>query len=413
MKVYLYGNTLNCAFDLTKLLRAKGVDAEVFLDRTSDHDQDYPWWDDKSLSPENLPPWVHYYPVFPNFLFPTGQTKQMIEDFSKGDVALVSCNGPILAMKSKIPFVFYSIGGDLNMIDIKDDFKSLLFNTYSFGFKIKKLLKILTYSQLQARAIKFHANRVICYMGYQYLQYVVGQNIQDKTVKLTYPKDIINYSTGVDEELNQQYKKYDFVFFMVARHSWKSVWNDMKGNNKFIRAFARFVKETSPNVRLLMVNKGIDLLASKALVKELQIEEYVEWLDDMPRYQLKKYQALPNIVMVDSFWHDQWYERYAFDKEQVRTGFGLGAVESLSSKSLLMTSFNDQEFYGGETPPILNAFTEEEIYHRLQALSKMSRVEIDTMKQAGYDFIFKWNEQTHIIDTHLKILREVYEESVV
>jgi hypothetical protein len=90
----------------------------------------------------------------------------------------------------------------------------------------------------------------------------------------------------------------------------------------------------------------------------------------------------------------------------------LGAVESLSSKSLLITSFNDQEFYNGETPPVLNAFSEQEIYQRLSELSEMSAEEISQMKQAGYDFIFKWNEQSHVIDTHIAILKEVYEKNV-
>ncbi len=412
MKVYLYGNTLNCGYDLTKILRQKGIDAELFLDRSSPLEQDFPWWDDKSLSPDNLPAWVHYYPIFPNFIYPTGQTKQMIEDFSKGDVALVCSYGPIIAMKSKIPFVFYSVGSDLNMIDFKDDFKALLFNTYSLKLKIKKFIKILTFGRMQAKALKSAADRIICYMGYQYRPFIINHGLQDKTVKLTYPKDIVNYTTGVDDELSNQYKQYDFVFFMVARQSWKSVWNDMKGNDKFIRSFARFVKEKSPNVLLLMANKGIDLAASKALVKELDIEAYVEWVDNMPRYQLKKYQAMPNIVMVDSFWHDKWYERYAGDRNDMRTGFGLGAVESLSSKSLLITSFNDQEFYNGETPPILNAFSEEEIYNCLLQLGKMSSEEINRMKQAGYDFIFKWNEQNHVIETHIAILKEVYEKTV-
>lgn len=410
MKVHLYGNTLNCAFDLTKVLRAKGIDAEMFLDRSSDLEQDYPWWDDETLSPENLPSWVHYYPVFPNFVLPTGKTRQMISDFARCDVALVSCYGPILAMKSKVPFVFYSIGSDLNMIDFADDFKSLLFNTYPPVLKLKKLIKIFTFGRLQAQALKSHASRIIVYMGYQYGKYIVGNNLQNKTVRLTYPKDIVNYKGEADEQLNAEFAGYDHVFFMASRHSWKSVWNDPKGNDKFIRAFARYVKAKDPNIILLMAEKGNDLAASKALVGDSGIAEYVRWMSEMPRYLLKKYQAMPNVVMVDGFWHDRWFDRYHEDSDGVKAGFGLNAVETLSSKSLLITAFTDQEYYNGETPPVLIAFTEDEIYQRLLQLDDMSPGEKAKMKQAGYDFIFKWNEQNHIIDSHIEILKEVCAE---
>jgi glycosyltransferase involved in cell wall biosynthesis len=247
-------------------------------------------------------------------------------------------------------------------------------------------------------------------MGYQYLSYIVKHNLQSKTVKTPYPKDIINYGVEVDEQLYEQYKNYDSVFFMFARHSWKSIWNDSKGNDKFIRSFARFVKEKSPNVVLLMTKKGIDAAESEALVKKLGIEEYVQLMDDMPKYKLKEYQALPNSVMVDNFWHDRWYDRFPEHKNEVRVGFGFGCMESLASKSLLMTAFKDHEFYDGEAAPILDAFTEEEIYQRLLQLNEMSLEERNQMRQAGYDFVLKWHEQTNAIHKYIEILREVYSE---
>lgn len=413
MKVYVYGNTLNSAFHLTKDLRNQGVEAEMFLDNSSPFEQDYPWWDDEALSPDNLPFWIHYFPIFPNFVLPDKKTKQMIKDFSDCDVALVSCYGPILAMKSKVPFVFYSLGSDLNMIDFKDEFKSLLYNTYPPSLKIKKLIKMMTFGRMQAKAIKKYADRIILYLSYQYRPYIVKHNLQDKTVKLTYPMDLINYGAELDEELFNKYKDYDSVFFMFARHSWKSVWNDIKGNDKFIRAFARFVEEKNPNVILIMSNKGIDTSASKALVKKLGIKsKYIQWVDDMPKYLLKKYQALPNIVMVDNFWHDRWYERYPEDKDEPKVGFGFGCLESLASKSLLITAFKSHEFYNGEHPPILDAFTEEEIYQRLLELNQMPVEERDRLRQAGYDFVMKWHEQSNVLFKHINVVKEVYKKSV-
>lgn len=409
MKVYVYGNTLNSAFNMTKLLRKNGVDAEMFLDNSSPNDQDYPWWDDKSLSKDNLPSWVHYYDVFPNFVLPTGKTKEMIDSFAKCDIALVSCYGPILSMKAKVPFVFYSLGSDLNMIDFREDVKAFIFNSYSLIFKVRKLVKMFTFGRMQARAIKKFASKVIIYTANQD-PYIIRNGLGHKTMYLNTPMDILNYGVGVDPELKEEFGKYDTVFFMFARHSWRTVWNDSKGNDKFIRAFARYVKEKDRNVLFLMTKKGMDADASRKLVEELGIEDkYIRWIDDMPKYQFRKYQALPNVVMVDNFWHDKWFERYPEFPDKPKICLGFGCVETLASKGLLLTGYND-DVYAGEDPPILSAFTEDEIYQRIEQVDAMSDAERDEMRQAGFDFAVRWHEQTQVVYKHINVIEDTYRE---
>ena len=410
MKVHVYGNTLNSAYHLTKVLRDKGIDAEFFLDNTSGFQQDYPWWDDLAITENNLPSWVHYYKTFPFFLFPDKETKRMIQDFSKCDIALVSCYGPILAMKAKVPFVFYSLGSDLNMIHYKKDFLSALLNSSSIKVKIRKLIKIVTYSPLQSRAIKKYATSIIIYMGYQYKPFIESFNLQHKTHKLCYPKDVINYGVAKDEALHEKYAGYKIVFFMLSRHSWASVWNEYKGNDKFLKAYARFIKDRSPNTLLISSNKGIDIAKSKKIISEQNIENYVEWVDDMPKYQLKKYQSLPNVVMVDNFWHDRWYVQFPEDKAAPKVGFGFGCIESLAAKRPLITAFKDQDFYNNEQPPILDAFSEEEIYARLNEVYDMTTDQLKMCGEEGYDFAVKWHEQTNTIGTHIKVLKEAYQQ---
>jgi glycosyltransferase involved in cell wall biosynthesis len=410
MKVHVYGNTLNSAYHLTKVLRDRGIDAIFFLDNTSGFQQDYPWWDDKTLNENNLPAWVKYYKTFPFFLLPNAETKQMIADFSACDIALVSCYGPILAMKAKVPFVFYSLGSDLNMIHYKKDFLSALLNSATLKVKFRKLVKILTYSPLQARAIKKHANRIIIYMGYQYNPFIKSFQLQHKTHKLCYPKDVINYGVSPDADLQQQYNQYKVVFFMLSRHSWASVWNEYKGNDKFLKAYARFIKQRQPNTLLISSNKGIDIEKSRKIIASEQIEPYVQWVDDMPKYQLKKYQSLDNVVMVDNFWHDRWYVQFPEDKAQPRVGFGFGCIESLASKRPLITAFKDQDFYNQEQPPIFDAFTEDEILNRLNEVYDMTTAQLQAEGEKGYAFVLKWHEQTNVIDTHIKVLQEAYED---
>jgi glycosyltransferase involved in cell wall biosynthesis len=407
MKVHLYGNTLNSAYHLAKVLRSKGIDAILFLDQSSVHQQDYPWWDDSSVTENNLPSWIKYYKTFPFFLFPSKETKRMIKDFADCDIALVSCYGPMLAMKAKVPFVFYSLGSDLNMISIKKDLRAVFLSSQCVKDKIRKLIKIITYSPLQRKAIIQHASRIIIYMGYQYHPFITTYGLENKTHKLCYPKDVIHYGIPEDKTLQEKYSKYKVVYFMFSRHSWFSVWNEYKGNDKFIRAFARFVKEENPNVLLISTNKGIDIKRSKKIVADKKIDAFVEWVDDMPKYLLKKYQSLPNVVMVDNFWHDRWFVQFPEDKHQPKVGFGFGCIESLASKRPLITAFKDEEFYGGNTPPILFAFTEEEIYQRIKQSYQMSLDELKEMGERGYNFVMEWHDQTNTIDKHIDILKEV------
>ncbi len=410
MKVHVYGNTLNSAYHLTKVLREKGVDAEFFLDQSSALEQDYPWWDDPLINETNLPSWIHYYKTVPFFLLPSKETNKMIQDFSKCDIALVSCYGPMLAMKAKIPFVFYSLGSDLNMISLKNDFNAVLHNSQNFMGKFRKLIKILTYSPLQQRALKKYAQRIIIYMGYQYNPFIVSFNLQHKTHKLCYPKDVINYSVPVDEELKKKYEKFKVVFFMFSRHTWASEWNEYKGNDKFLRAFAKFIKEKNPNVLLITSTKGIDVEKSKNLINEENIASYVEWIDDLPKHLFKKYQSLPNVIMVDNFWHDRWFIQFTEDRDSPKVGFGFGGIETMASSRPLLTAFKDYDFYKGEIPPILEAFTEDEIYTQINKAYEMTMDELQELGKKGFEFALKWHEQTNVVDTHIDILKSVLNE---
>lgn len=413
MKVHVYGNTLNSAFDFTKQLREQGIDAELFLDNTSPANQDYPWWDNPEITPDNLPYWVNYYKTFPFFLMPNKETKKMIQDFSNCDVALVTCWGPILAMKAKVPFVFVSLGSDLNSIAYGDEFKSILYSSLDVKAKIKKIIKLITFVPLQRKALFKYAYRITISMGYQYNAYIKKYGLEKKTSLLNYPKDVLGYATNeVDEELKNKFKKYELVFFMFSRQNWMSVWNDLKGNDKFFRAYARFVKEIKPNVILFVPNKGIDIEYSKALIKELDIENNVEWFDDMPKFKLKKIQAMSNVVMVDNFWHNEWLKRYPLDTTP-KVGFGFGCIESLASKSLLLTAFTDDEFYDGNKPPILYAFSEDEIYNRLSEVYRMSFEEREKMRNDGYEFVIKWHEQKNVLYKHIDLLKKASAKQIL
>jgi glycosyltransferase involved in cell wall biosynthesis len=408
MKIHLYGNTLNNSYNLTCFLRKKGFEAVMFLDDSSALQQDYPWWEDTNLSPTNLPPWIYYYPVNPNWRFPQREVKEMISSFSKCDIALVCGWGPIVASRAGVPYLFHSFGADLNITS----YSETLINALRTLIKFRKpvgLKSLLLKAPLQRRAIK-KANRIGIYMGYQINPYVRKLGIIHKMKKMRLAWDVERYKTPEDQTLKAKYEPYEIVYFMLARHEWKSVWGDIKGNDKFIRAYARFLKDRNPNVVLVTIDKGGDVGASKKLIYELGIDNKVEWVSEMNKDGIRAYISLENVVVVDQFWHDRWYLRYPDDKARPRLGFGSASIEALSAGKPLITVFFDEEFYDNQHPPILSAFTEDQIYNRLVESWELGPEGRKKLGQEGYRFVKKHHGWENAVERHVEVLREILAE---
>ena len=427
MKIHLYGNILNNAYNWGLFLRKLNYEVILFLDDSSSNQQDYPWWEDTNLSSQNLPNWIKYYKFKPNFLFPGKREKIMIKDFADGDVALVCGWGPIIAKRANIPFVFFSYGEDLN---IADTFKGLkkAFISIKKGSMPRGIIKHLTIGLMQRKALKKSVCIGIC-MGYQY-SYISALRLQNKMRKVRLLWDINKYTLKTDEALFERYKKYKRVFFMSARHTWSSVCKDIKGNDKFLKAFARYVIEThQPNVKLILIEKGLDVNKSKKLIKELGIENYVEWVSEMNKDGIRSYNSLPNVIAIDQFWHDEWYKLYTADLKNLKLqhflkgdkkyplkelknekltiiSFGSASIEALSAARPLITTFVDKEFYNNEEPPIFNVFSEQEIFESLLRIQEMSDEKLQQMGQKGREFVVKYHHWENNIPLYISLIEE-------
>lgn len=408
MKVFTYGNTLNNSYYLTKFLRAKGIDAEMFLDNSSKYGQDYPWWEDAHLTPDTLPEWIHYYPIKPNFLFPNSEFKKMIAEFSKCDVALVSGWGPIVASTAKVPFFFFSHGADIDVTFFNEKLRKALRDIVHFK-KPSGIKSALLFGSKQRKAIN-KADRIGILMGYQINNYVKKMGLLHKMVLIRLPWDIEKYKPAYNPTVEKKYNKYDLVYFMSTRHSWKSIWNDVKGNDKFIRAFARFVKEKKPNVKLVCVHKGQDVSASKKLIASLGIENHIEWINEINKDGIRAYNSLSNVIVVDQFWHDDWLKKFKEDIQHPRVGFGATGIEALCASRPLISLFFDEDFYDGNHPPMLSAFTEKEIYQRLVESLEMGVEGRKELGKRGYEFVKKYHGWENTVNLYIDTLKEILEE---
>jgi glycosyltransferase involved in cell wall biosynthesis len=405
LKVFTYGNVLNNAYNVTRFLRARGIDAEMFLDDSAPVGQNYPWWEHRELSPDQLPSWIHYHRVSAtDILLQREPFMRMAREFATCDIALVCHWGPILAQKAGVPALFFSYGGDVAVAHTARELVEAGRRLARFN---KPGIRGILMGLRQRRALKQHVSRVGILMGYQIENYVRPIGLVPKMVKLRLAWDIAAYEPNPQPALVEKYAAFDVVYFMLARHSWTSVWNDLKGNDKFIRAFARLVKDQRANVRLVCIEKGPDVDASKQLIAALGIEGSVEWVGEMTKDSMRAYYSLPNVVVADQFWHDDWQKRFPADTPVPRIGFGSGSIEAMSAKRPLITVFFEQEFYDGAEPPILRAFREDEIYERLIESVDLGPEGRRELGERGHAFVMKYHDWRATIDMYIVQLEEI------
>jgi glycosyltransferase involved in cell wall biosynthesis len=162
-----------------------------------------------------------------------------------------------------------------------------------------------------------------------------------------------------------------------------------KGNDKMIAAFSKFVKNY-PNSKFIMVDWSLDEGKSKRLVDDLRISDNIIWIKPVPKNQLIQYYNIADIVL-DQFVLGSW---------------GTSTPEAMScGKPVLM--FYKKEFIlraFGEEPPILNSFSEEDIFSNLMKLAK----DMDFRKEIGRksrDWIIKTHSPKVVAKKHLEILQ--------
>ncbi|MBX2955233.1 MAG: hypothetical protein KF846_03690 [Cyclobacteriaceae bacterium] len=100
------------------------------------------------------------------------------------------------------------------------------------------------------------------------------------------PQPSVHWRSYVDR-LRQE---NDLLILYHGRQYWKVLLNKFSGknNDELIRGFARFMARKNPDtkVHLVMLDFGSDVGASKELIRELGIEQYVTWLPQMYRKDL-------------------------------------------------------------------------------------------------------------------------------
>lgn len=335
LRVNLYGNVCNNAYVIGKFLRRAGVDAHLFLERG------FPWlpeFDDPELE-GRYPPWIHLtgdlrwrrYGLF------DGKFVRLLGDC---DVVHTFAYGPIWAQKTGRPFVFQTYGGDLNVLPFMTD---SLHHRYL--------------ASRQRRGIRRAARVFLANPDNVYRQAALRRLQLSRVEVIPVPVDATKFrplNKGIVETLRSRYDS-EWIFFHPARQIWSdsTLPAERKGNDRALRAFARFLRATRRSARLIAVSHGPDSARAKALVHDLGIADAVEWIAPVRRSQLVELYNVADIVL------DQF----------VLGSFGGCAFEAWACAKPVFTYLESLERFYRRDPPVVNVSTEDEIYEKLVELT--------------------------------------------
>jgi len=300
-------NTQNLFRTFVGYLRKEGIDCMV-------------------ISPERLP----YFLPFNNPVKYLRMLKELL-DYAEG-FGLIVCSGlsPMWFRFLKKPFIFYNYGSDLDQIPVQGwSGQPTKFNTVQ---------RITHFLIKHAQASALRKASVVVLVPYQI-----------EAARKLGLKRLHFLPAIIDTELfKPRDKEHEGLVFS---HPTRQVWtdrtlSDCKGNDKVFRAFARFL--TFKEAKLIAVEKGWDLEASKSLVKELGISDHVEWIAPVSREELSKLYNKSDIVL-----------------DQFEGGIlSLIPIEAMACGTPVISYVKEAtELFYPEMPPIINVKTEDDILH--------------------------------------------------
>ena len=185
-----------------------------------------------------------------------------------------------------------------------------------------------------------------------------------------------------------------FLVFHPSRQHWEErrhpSWE--KGNDIFIRGFARFIKETCPTAGAVFVDWGATVKQSKQLLNELGIAKHVRWIAPVPNQQMSRYIQACDLLA------DQFF---------------LGAFGSTMPKALMlgvpaMLYLNEQmhRWCFDEMPPVLNARNPDEVFEGLRQLYQEPSFAAD-LSRRGLDWYRKYHSNQVIANRLIGVARDV------
>jgi glycosyltransferase involved in cell wall biosynthesis len=157
-----------------------------------------------------------------------------------------------------------------------------------------------------------------------------------------------------------------------------------------IKAFARFVK-IFPDSKLVAVDWSIDAQKSKDLVNSLHISDKVEWIKPVAKKHLIEFYNAADIIL-DQFILGSW---------------GTATPEAMSCQKPVLMFYKEEYIKRafGENPPILNSFSEDDIFSSLVKLAKDPDLRL-SLGRKSREWIIKTHAPDIVAKKHLDIFHQ-------
>lgn len=205
---------------------------------------------------------------------------------------------------------------------------------------------------------------------------------------IPHPVDEEKYSPGPsDLRLQLEAEGHDLVLLSPSRHDW-----DVKGTDRMLRAFAHLVHEDDSRAVLVLLEWGLELDRSRALIQELGIESSVRWAPPLPKLKLIDAYRAADVVL---------------DQFLIGT-FGAVAPEAMACGRPVVMAFHPEvhTWCFPVPPPVVDARTAEDIYRELARLAADSS-EREALGRQGREWVERHHGWRLVVDRHLAVYEEV------
>lgn len=289
MKIGFLGNANNYSFLLANELKGKCeilfyVDArkDNFLDRPEAYfgnliSYPYPTGFEENFK---LNKTINTY--FPNLF-----SRKTVKTLNSCDAVIVNGYGHFYLpfLRKNIISISVFSGSDLDVSCNWETKRAMVSNEKNYFIRIRKLITLYYAHSILKRSV-FKTNLVSYFPKslYPASDKILATFKKGKPFERYEHMHLSVIGIGYMPPPNQQVIK----IFNAARFVWKKplpsymTEADNKRNDIMIRGMAKFIINTATPLDINFVEKGVDVVATRQLIKELGIEKYVTWHKNMP-----------------------------------------------------------------------------------------------------------------------------------
>jgi len=394
MGIALIGNLANEGYKLAKLLRSKGIEADLFLSSSPTSGDADP----RLIDPEieaNQPQWIHYY-------HPIARSRARLPyPFSRiWNLAMSLLQNWQLTCRLSRYDLVHSFTGRLSAGPFLSFYFEHGFKPYVATATGSDLREIALMRNRQGRRMRRHLQKAkLVFTGFDELSMVLFKQL--KLSQVRFPPSFVAVDTDkwAPRPVAGKKSEDELLIFHPTHLDWSYKGSDRtstKGNDRFFRAFARFVKGGN-SASLIILDRGVDRLKTRELLKELQIEDRCQFLPEMDSEGLIEYYNRADIVV-----------------DQFDIGVpGNICREAMSCGKPVMIYINTEcsDLVYPDRPPVLNCRTEEEIYQQLlRASDKEYR---EQLGRQAREWILKYHHWEKVINQLIFYYETVMGKSLV